>query len=78
MLIIGRRVGEAVLIGDNVEIQVMEVSGSRVKLGIAAPRTLSILRKEVRLAREENQAAVQGSAGLSGGEIAALLGGPRA
>lgn len=59
MLVITRRAGEAVLIGDNIELQVIELSASRVKLGIAAPRSLTILRKEIQLAAEENVAASQ-------------------
>ena len=57
MLVITRRAGEGILIGDDIELQVIELSPSRVKLGIAAPRRLSILRKEIQLAAEENLAA---------------------
>lgn len=73
MLILSRRPGESVVVGDLVEIQVIELSGSRVKLGIAAPRALPILRKEVKLAQAENQAAARGSAALSPARIADLL-----
>jgi carbon storage regulator len=59
MLVITRRAGEGILIGDEIELQVIELSPSRVKLGIAAPRSLSILRKEIQLAAEENLAASQ-------------------
>jgi carbon storage regulator len=57
MLVITRRPGEAILIGDEIELQVIDVSPSRVKLGITAPRKLTILRKEIRLAADENRAA---------------------
>ena len=57
MLVITRRAGEGILIGDNIELQVIELSHSRVKLGIAAPRSLGILRKEILLAAEENRTA---------------------
>jgi len=57
MLVITRRAGEGILIGDDIELQVIELSPSRVKLGIAAPRRLGILRKEIYLAAEENRAA---------------------
>jgi len=57
MLVITRRAGEGVLIGQDIELQVIELSGSRVKLGIAAPRSFHILRKEIRIAAEENLAA---------------------
>lgn len=57
MLVIRRRAGESVLIGDNVEIQVTEIGPTRVKLCITAPREVVVMRKEVKLTREENLAA---------------------
>jgi len=59
MLVIRRHAGQSILIGDDVEIQVIEISPTRVKLGIAAPRQISVLRKEVRLTGEENQVAAR-------------------
>ncbi len=59
MLVIRRRSGESLLVGDNVEVEILEVSGGQVKLGIRAPRDVSILRKEVYLTREQNRAAVE-------------------
>jgi len=52
-----RRAGEAMLIGEDIEIVVIEVAGSRVKLGIRAPASVTILRKEIQLAASENMAA---------------------
>ncbi len=60
MLIIHRRPGESILIGDNVEIQVVEISQGRVRLGIRAPAEVVVLRKEIQLAREQNIAAASG------------------
>lgn len=60
MLIIRRRVGESVLIGDHIEVQVTEVAGNRIKLGISAPPSILILRKEMKLAEQENVAAARG------------------
>jgi carbon storage regulator len=54
---IRRRCGETVLLGDDIEIQVLEISGNRVKLGVSAPRELLVLRKELRLAQAFNQQA---------------------
>jgi carbon storage regulator len=54
---IRRRCGETVLLGDDIEIQVLEISGNRVKLGISAPRDLLVLRKELRLAQAFNRQA---------------------
>ena len=59
MLVIRRRSGESLLVGDTVEVEILEVSGGQVKLGIRAPRDVSILRKEVYLTREQNRAAVE-------------------
>ena len=60
MLIIRRRQGEAILIGENVEVRVVEVGAGRVKLGISAPAEVLILREEIRLgddARERTASA---------------------
>jgi carbon storage regulator len=52
-----RRAGESFLIGGEIEIEVLEVSGTRVKLGIVAPETVQILRKETKITRDENVSA---------------------
>ena len=57
MLVIRRRAGESVLIGVDVEIQVTEIGPTRVKLCITAPKEVVVMRKEVKLTREENVAA---------------------
>ena len=59
MLVISRRAGESVLIGEDVEIQVLETGSGRVKLGIKAPRAVPVLRNEVRLIRDQNRAAAR-------------------
>jgi carbon storage regulator len=58
MLILTRRPGERVVIGDDILVTVMGVSGHTVRLGIAAPEGVSIYREEIWLAvKEENRAA---------------------
>lgn len=57
MLILTRKPGESIILGDNIEIKVLEVSDSRVKLGIEAPRDIKVLRKEVISTIEENKEA---------------------
>jgi carbon storage regulator len=47
MLILSRRKGESIIIGDNIEISVVDVQGDIIKLGINAPRSLSVHRKEI-------------------------------
>ena len=61
MLILRRRAGESLLIGDNVEIEILDINGSSVKIGIQAPKTVSILRKELQLTRAQNCAAARDS-----------------
>jgi carbon storage regulator len=63
MLILTRRPGERVVIGDEVLVTVMGVSGHTVRLGIAAPAGVPIYREEIWLAvREENRAAAEAHA----------------
>ncbi|MGH9613853.1 MAG: carbon storage regulator [Bryobacteraceae bacterium] len=57
MLVIRRRPGESVLIGDGIEIEILEAGGGQVKLGIRAPKEIPVLRKEVWLTGCENEAA---------------------
>jgi len=59
VLIMKRRAGESFTIGDRIEIEVLEVSGPRVKLGITAPDSVMIVRQEARITREENITAAQ-------------------
>jgi carbon storage regulator CsrA len=56
VLVMRRRAGESLLIGE-VEIRILEVGPTRVRLGIIAPEALAIIRKEVALTREANLAA---------------------
>jgi carbon storage regulator len=60
MLVISRRSGERVCLGDDVTITVLEISGSTVRLGIEAPSEVPIYRHEIWVAvQEENQAAAR-------------------
>jgi carbon storage regulator len=49
MLVLGRKPGERVFVGDDIEVMVLEVRGDRVKLGFNAPRYLPIQRGELHL-----------------------------
>ncbi|HUI69355.1 MAG TPA: carbon storage regulator CsrA [Spirochaetia bacterium] len=58
MLILARRIGESIMIGDQVEISVVDIKGDQVKLGISAPSQVKVYRREVYAAiQEENRAA---------------------
>lgn len=47
MLVLARKVGQSVVIGDNIEILVIEVRGDQVRLGIEAPKSIPVHRKEL-------------------------------
>jgi carbon storage regulator len=47
MLILTRRAGETLRIGDNVEVTVMAINGAQVRIGIKAPRTVVVDREEI-------------------------------
>jgi carbon storage regulator len=57
MLVIRRRPGEALIIGENVEIEILEATSSHVKLGIRAPKSVPVARKEIYLVGQQNKAA---------------------
>jgi carbon storage regulator len=57
VLILTRRVGETVMIGDEVAVTVLRVKGNQVRLGVNAPKTISVQREEIfeRIKRETGQ-----------------------
>jgi len=59
MLILTRRVGETVMIGDDVTITVLGVKGNQVRVGINAPKTVAVHREEIyeRIKREQQGGA---------------------
>lgn len=59
MLVLRRRAGESFLIGDEIEIEILEVNSQGAKIGIRAPRATSILRKELKLIEEQNRVSAQ-------------------
>jgi carbon storage regulator len=60
MLILSRKVDERIMIGDQIEISVIDIRGDQVKIGIAAPTHIKVYRKEVYQAiQQENIEAVK-------------------
>jgi len=60
MLILSRKMNERIVIGDEIEISVIDIRGDQVKLGIEAPRSIKVYRKEVYQAiQQENIEAVK-------------------
>ncbi|CAN5399389.1 carbon storage regulator CsrA [soil metagenome] len=47
MLVLTRKLGQSIVIGDEVEVVVLEVRGEQVRIGIRAPKTVSVHRKEI-------------------------------
>lgn len=47
MLALTRKKGESIIIADNIEVKILEINGHKVRLGIEAPKNISIYRKEI-------------------------------
>ncbi|MEW4307902.1 carbon storage regulator CsrA [Rossellomorea marisflavi] len=61
MLVLTRKTGESIQIGDNIEIKIVSIQGDQIKLGIDAPKHIDIHRKEVYLSiQEQNTEASKG------------------
>ena len=55
MLVLSREKDESIMIGDNVEITIVDVRGNKVRLGINAPREVAVHRKEIYLAIQKEK-----------------------
>jgi carbon storage regulator len=66
MLVLKRKAGEAIIIGDNIEVRVLRLDGDHVRLGIIAPQMVTVLRSELlEEVRNETQASAVMPAELS-------------
>lgn len=73
MLVLSRQRDETIMIGDDIEITVVDIRGDKVRLGIAAPTRISVHRKEVYEAiKAENQKASR----IGGNDLPSLRDGP--
>ncbi len=60
MLVLTRKVNQSIMIGDDIEVIVLEVRGEQVRLGIKAPRTVTVHRREIYEAiQQENLRAAE-------------------
>lgn len=57
MLVLRRRAGESVLIGDDVEVEILAVTQHGAKIGIRAPKDTMVLRKELKITQQQNEQA---------------------
>jgi carbon storage regulator len=73
VLIVRRRVGEKILVGGSVEIEIVEISKSRVKLGVRAPGHVPVVRKEMAMVAGENRTALELVAGEGVGSLITML-----
>ncbi|PLR90812.1 carbon storage regulator CsrA [Bacillus sp. T33-2] len=53
MLVLSRRKNESIVIGENIELTILEIDGDQIKIGITAPREVDILRKEIVIKTEK-------------------------
>jgi len=74
MLVLSRQRDETIMIGDEIEITVVDIRGDKVRLGISAPTRIAVHRKEVydAISDENEQAARIAGDGLNGSDLAAL------
>jgi carbon storage regulator len=65
MLVITRQPGDSILIGEDIKVIILEVSGDKIKIGIDAPRSIRIMRSEVLDTEKSNQEADQSGSTLA-------------
>ena len=77
MLVLSRQINESIMIGDTIEVTIVDIKGEKVRVGITAPRHVPVHRKEVYLAiLEENLAASESADVDAVADLGDLFGAP--
>lgn len=66
MLVLTRKENESIMIGDDIEVKVLDLKDSQVKIGIVAPRSVAVHRREVYLAIQAENAQAAAPAHIEG------------
>lgn len=75
MLVLTRKTGESIVVGDDIEIKIVECSKGKVQIGIEAPQDIAILRKEIlKQVEESNIKALESSSKLELSDLVANIG----
>jgi carbon storage regulator len=77
MLVLTRAVNEAIMIGDQIEVTIVEVKGGKVRIGIAAPPSVRVHRKEVYLAIQQANVEAAQAAPDALDDLAKRIGDPK-
>ncbi|MFA9380361.1 MAG: carbon storage regulator [Acetanaerobacterium sp.] len=74
MLVITRKINEGVVIGDNIELIIVDVLGDKVKIGISAPREIRVVRNELLQTEQLNKEAASPKAAVVSKDLISLFG----
>jgi carbon storage regulator len=68
MLVLTRKTGQSIMIGDDIEVSVLAVSRDKIRVGITAPKEVPVFRKEVWISIKEAEAGEAGEEGQEAGD----------
>ncbi len=74
MLVITRKINEGIVIGDNIELLIVDVSGDKVKIGINAPREIRVVRNELLQTEQVNKEAASATPTVVSKDLISLFG----
>lgn len=59
MLVLMRKPSETIIIGDDIEVKILEINGNQVKVGVTAPKNIPVHREEIYLKIKEEKTAIE-------------------